>query len=192
MNAPIDISSVVLKTPRLILRPWRESDLEDFYSYASVEGVGEWAGWKPHKDIEESRQRLERFIRGKKTFAIDLSGRAVGSLGVEEYDRLQFPAFDSDLCRSLGFVLARDQWGQGLMTEAVTEAVRWLFEEVGLDALFCSHYLFNHRSARVQTKCGFRHILYSIHKDAFGNPVESETNVITRSDYFGRIKPKNK
>ena len=30
MNAEIDISNVELKTPRLLLRPWRESDLIDF------------------------------------------------------------------------------------------------------------------------------------------------------------------
>lgn len=41
MNAPIDISSITLKTPRLTLRPWRQSDLEDFYEYASVDGVGQ-------------------------------------------------------------------------------------------------------------------------------------------------------
>lgn len=31
MNAEIDISNVVLRTERLILRPWRESDLDDFF-----------------------------------------------------------------------------------------------------------------------------------------------------------------
>ena len=33
MNAEIDVSQVVLKTERLTLRPWKESDLEDFYEY---------------------------------------------------------------------------------------------------------------------------------------------------------------
>ena len=31
MNADIDISNVVLRTERLILRPWRMDDLNDFY-----------------------------------------------------------------------------------------------------------------------------------------------------------------
>lgn len=188
MNAEIDISSTVLATPRLILRPWRPSDTGDLFAYASVEGVGEWAGWKPHRSVDESRERVERFISGKRTFALELSGRVVGSLGIEKYDESLFPAFDSKKCRSLGFVLAKDQWGKGLMTEAASEAIRWLFEEVGLDALFCSRFLKNRRSARVQEKCGFRHLIYSIHTDAFGDPVESETNVITRGDYFSRIK----
>ena len=62
MNAPIDISAVVLQTERLTLRPWRETDLEDFYAYASVDGVGQMAGWTPHKDKAESQSILSRFI----------------------------------------------------------------------------------------------------------------------------------
>ena len=43
MNIPIDITQVTLKTDRLLLRPWRMSDLEDFYEYARVDGVGQMA-----------------------------------------------------------------------------------------------------------------------------------------------------
>ncbi len=48
MNAFIDIGNVTLKTDRLLLRPWRLTDLEDLYAYASVDGVGQMAGGKPH------------------------------------------------------------------------------------------------------------------------------------------------
>ena len=44
MNAPIDVTGVELHTQRLTLRPWRQSDLQDFFEYASVEGVGQMAG----------------------------------------------------------------------------------------------------------------------------------------------------
>ena len=54
MNKPIDITNVVIKTDRLTLRPWKEEDLNDFYEYASVDGVGQMAGWLPHKNREES------------------------------------------------------------------------------------------------------------------------------------------
>ena len=43
MNAPVDVSDILIETNRLVLRPWRDSDLHDFYEYASVEGVGEKA-----------------------------------------------------------------------------------------------------------------------------------------------------
>lgn len=62
MNKPIDISAVTLKTERLILRPWRLDDLDDFFAYARVDGVGQMAGWNPHKTKEDSLFILKKFI----------------------------------------------------------------------------------------------------------------------------------
>ena len=70
MNASYSISHKEIVTNRLILRSFKESDLEDFYKYASVNGVGEMAGWKHHKSIQESAEILDRFINEDKTFAI--------------------------------------------------------------------------------------------------------------------------
>lgn len=65
MDIAVDISGTVIETERLMLRAWRESDLDDFYEYASVEGVGEMAGWKHHECIEETRLILHAFIAEK-------------------------------------------------------------------------------------------------------------------------------
>ena len=85
MNAAIDISNVTLRTERLLLRPWRLTDLDDFYAYASVDGVGQMAGWKPHGSRKESRAVLDCFIENKRTFALQYEGRVVGSVGIEQY-----------------------------------------------------------------------------------------------------------
>jgi len=42
---------MILKTERLILRPWQESDVEDLYRYASNPQVGPIAGWPVHTII---------------------------------------------------------------------------------------------------------------------------------------------
>ena len=186
MNAPIDITGVELKTPRLILRPWRAEDLDDFYAYARVDGVGQMAGWLPHQSIEESRTILNHFIEGRRTFALERDGRAVGSLGVELYDEARFPEYARLKCRSLGFVLAKDQWGEGLMPEAVNEALRWLFCDVGLDAVFCAHFVRNTRSMRVQQKCGFHPIARGEFATRFGTVEEDVVNILTRQEYMAR------
>lgn len=54
MDISVNIDCVVLETERLVLRPWKQSDLKDFFEYASVQGVGEMADWNHHKSIEES------------------------------------------------------------------------------------------------------------------------------------------
>ena len=183
MNAEIDISNVVLKTPRLTLRPWRESDLDDFFEYASVDGVGQMAGWSPHKSKDESRQILEKFIAGKKTFALEKDGKVIGSLGIEKYREAICPGFEEKKCRELGYVLARPYWGQGLMPEAVNEVIRYLFEDVGLDVIFCGHFLKNTQSARVQEKCGFRHFTFSKFETRFGTVEDDELNILTREGW---------
>ena len=67
MNAPVDVTNIRIETDRLILRAWRETDLADLYEYASVESVGEMAGWNHHQSMEESRRILDFFISGEKT-----------------------------------------------------------------------------------------------------------------------------
>ena len=159
MNAVFNISHKEIVSERLILRAFTESDLEDFYKYASVNGVGEMAGWKHHKNIQESAEILDRFINEDKTFAICLkeNGRVIGSLGVEKYgleDKLT--EFDGYRGRELGFVLSKEHWGKGIMPEAVNAVIDYLFNECDLDFLLCGYYNFNSQSKKVQEKCGFK------------------------------------
>lgn len=181
MNTAIDMSHVILRTDRLILRPWRETDLDDFYEYASVDGVGQMAGWRPHADKEESREIMSLFIRQKKTFALEYQGKVIGSIGIENYNEERYPEFKEKKCREIGYVLSKDYWGQGLMPEAVREVIRYLFEDVGLDVIFCGHFLSNKQSARVQEKCGFRHYAYDLYETRMGTVEENEVAILTRS-----------
>lgn len=57
MNATFKINGTIIETERLILRPFKQSDLDDFYEYASVEGVGEMAGWNTMK----TKNSLKKF-----------------------------------------------------------------------------------------------------------------------------------
>ncbi len=189
MNPIIDISAVTLKTKRLILRPWRSADLDDLFAYASVDGVGQMAGWKPHKNKDETRIILQSFIDRKKTFALEYQGKAIGSLGIEEYKEEQFPELADKKCREIGFVLAKEYWGQGLMPEAVQAAIRFLFEDVGLDAILCGHFLWNRQSQRVQEKCGFRHYAYGTYQTHFDTMEEDETNILTKEDWLAASSP---
>ena len=158
MNASIDISKTILNTQRLVLRPWRQADLQDFYEYARVDGVGQMAGWLPHENIETTQKILDSFITHKKTFALDMGGKVIGSLGIESYKEDEFPELDGLRGRSIGYVLSKDYWGRGLMPEAVKAVVGYLFETEKLDFLIISHYAFNTQSRRVIEKCGFRYI----------------------------------
>ena len=171
MNANVDVTNVVLRTNRLILRPFNEDDLEDLFEYASVEGVGERAGWKHHENIAESAQILEMFIKEKKTFAVVLkeNNKVIGSIGIEKYGREEsLSEFFDYKGREIGFVLSKDYWGQGLMPEALKRVIEYCFNEMDYDFLLCGHFDFNTQSARVQEKLGFipyRRLLFETRMD---------------------------
>lgn len=179
MNAEIDISNTVLRTERLTLRPWKLRDIDDMFAYAKDPEVGPNAGWLPHESKYHTVPILLKFIEEKKTFAVEYNGRAVGSLGIEKYDEAKFPELADKKCRELGFVLAKECWGMGLMTEAVNAVIRYLFDEVGLDAILCGHFLHNKRSARVQEKCGFRHYAFCTLETPVGT-MEEEMTILMR------------
>ena len=167
MNKPIDISTVVLKTQRLTLRPWQESDLNDFYEYARVDGVGQMAGWLPHQDIDKTRKILASFITEKKTFALEYQGKVIGSLGIEKYNEEEYPELTELQGREIGYVLSKTYWGQGLMPEAVQAVIRYLFDTEKLDFLLVGHFEWNRQSARVIEKCGFQYIKSLDHTTRF-------------------------
>ena len=178
MNAPVDVTNTRIETDRLILRPWRESDLEDFYEYASVDGVGQMAGWAPHKSMEESKAILGMFIRGGKTLALELkeNGKVIGSVGLEEL--APDPVEGESYGREIGYVLSKDYWGRGLMPEAVKAVIDYCFTQLHFDWLTCGHFLRNNQSRRVVEKCGFRYVKDVIHTTRFNTEEPTKLYVL--------------
>jgi len=156
----MDISQTEIETERLRLRAWRETDLRDFYSYASIPGVGEMAGWKHHTSLEESRAALRLMISGKNIFAIvdKESGRAIGSLGFHHSWADDDPQYIDFLLTEIGYSLSNAYWGQGLMVEAVKAVIDYCFNARALEAVTCAHFIANNRSKRVIEKCGFTYV----------------------------------
>jgi [ribosomal protein S5]-alanine N-acetyltransferase len=73
-----------MQTPRLILRQFTQGDLKDLFAYASVDGVGERAGWPHHKSLDESQLILDRIIKEGEVWAIvhRADNRVIGSIGL--------------------------------------------------------------------------------------------------------------
>ena len=142
-----------LETKRLFLRPFQENDAADLYKYAKDPKVGLPAGWPPHKSLEESREIIRTVFSAPNTFAVvdRDTGKVIGSAGFTGKTREEFPQKNDEL----GYALSPAFWGRGLMPEAVSELLRYAFEELGLAAVWCSHYADNPQSQRVIEKSGF-------------------------------------
>lgn len=173
-----------LKTDRLILRLWKETDLDDFFEYASVPNVGEMAGWPHHADKEVSKNILKNFIDNGDVYAIILkeNKKVIGSLGV--HNKTMDPDFKADAQREIGYVLSKEYWGRGFMPEAVKEVIKYAFEKLRVDVLWCGHFSENMQSKRVVEKCGF--VFYG--KGVYEAPLLNKTfdnmkYIMTKNDY---------
>lgn len=182
MNANFYLNGLTIETERLILRPWKQTDLDDFFEYASVDGVGEMAGWKHHENKEKSQSILDLFINDDRTFAIVLkdNNKVIGSLGVEKYgmEKVLSEFFDYQ-GREIGFVLSKDYWGKGLMPEAVKAVIDYLFNVATLDFLTCGYYEFNNQSKKVQEKCGFKPYRKLMMETRLGTKEQGILNLLT-------------
>lgn len=176
----------ILETKRMILRQWKVSDLDDLYEYARNPNVGPNAGWEPHKNKVITREILQSFIEKDEVRAIVYkeNNKVIGSIGVH-YDAKRNGAN----ARMIGYVLSESYWGKGLMSEAVKEVIKYLFEEEKYDVISCYHYPFNLRSKRVIEKCGFKYegTLRLSSKIFDGSVHDDVCYSITREEYFSNI-----
>ena len=149
-----------LETDRIILRNFKEEDLEDFHEYCSQEGLGEMAGWKHHSDLSTSKEALYRNIKNTNIFAIEhkKDSKVIGHISINE---------DSEDGREdtkeLGFVLNSNYHNKGIMTEALKKVIEFLFKEVELEEIYAFYDTRNVASGEVMRKSNM------IYKGTFRN-----------------------
>ena len=148
---------MILNTNRLILRPWEESDAENLYRYASAPEVGPIAGWPVHTSVENSLDIIRNVLSAPETYAVvdKCTGCAIGSVGlmVGKASNIGIPDTEGEV----GYWIGVPDWGQGLIPEAVQEILRYAFEELHLEKVWCGYFDGNIKSKRVQEKCGFQY-----------------------------------
>ncbi len=184
MDPIVKVEKPIL-TDRLILRPFRMTDAEDVFEYASVDGVGQMARWIPHRDIEITKAWLKKTIENQKTYAITYRGKVIGTISINHSKEDMFPQFKDRECKSLGAVVSKDFWGKGFASEALEAVITWLFTGTQVDVLFASHYDFNERSARLQHHCGLHKLgETSEYDDIWKKDVKFIHNVLTKEEWL--------
>ncbi len=174
----------VIRTERLLLRPFAADDAEALYAACRHPELGDNAGWKPHADLDESRRVLAEVFLGQPTVwaVCDAAGGGlVGSVGL-----LPDPKRENPSVRMLGYWLDRAQWGKGLMSEAARAAVGYGFEQLGLPMITVCCYPRNERSRRLIERLGFRFEgeLHAAVCDHRGQTLDLRSYYLTREDYL--------
>ena len=170
------------ETERLILRPWIESDAESLYEYASDPAVSGPTGFPVHKSAEESREVIKNILSADGNYAVCLKpeDKAVGcvSLMIGEKSNIKCAGNEAEI----GYWIGVPFWGNGFIPEAVCRIMRYGFEELGLEKLWCGYFDGNEKSRRVQEKCGF--VYHHTNRDLFWEKTgETKTEHITCITY---------
>ena len=135
------------------LRKWKETDLDSLVKYANNHNVAKWLtnGFPHPYTIEDGKSYLSMIANDNptKVFAIDVNGEAVGSIGI-------FPQTDiHEKCAEMGYWLAEEYWGQGIMTKTIQEIVSYGFQTFDIVRIFARPFSTNLKSQRVLEKAGF-------------------------------------
>lgn len=180
-----------LQTERLVLRPWRESDAEVLFRYASDPDVGPAAGWLPHQSVKESAQVIRDVLAVPESYAITLresddtvaADIPVGAIGLKvgEASNLAIGCDQAEL----GYWIAKPLWGKGYMPEAVRALMHHAFCDLKLVALWLGHSSDNDQSRRVAEKTGFvrQRSIKDRPRKVVGDYKTEDVNWITRDEW---------
>lgn len=140
------------QTARLILRPIAPDDGDAIFdTYARDAEVTRYLIWRPHRSRDETAAYIAHCIAVPPTVARTyvLTSRENGTVWGAFH--LRQPAPHRLEC---GYVLGRHWWGQGLMTEALTEVVSWALRQQRVFRISAVCDVENIGSARVMEKAG--------------------------------------
>jgi ribosomal-protein-alanine N-acetyltransferase len=143
----------VIKTERLVLRPWTFEDVPHVLGYANDE---EWGRYLPvpHPYEEGDAQRFiaTQVLHDRRehfSWAVELEGRPVGGIDLQLLADLQIG--------ELGYAIARAFWGRGIATEAARAVIVEAFRGCPkLTRMRASADARNLASARVLEKLGMK------------------------------------
>ncbi len=135
------------------LRKWNETDINSLVKYANNRNIAKWLtnGFPHPYTLEDGKAYLAMIANDNptKVFAIEANGEAVGSIGI-------FPQSDiHEKSAEIGYWLAEEYWGQGIMTKAIREIVEYGFRTFDIVRIFARPFSTNLKSQRVLEKAGF-------------------------------------
>ena len=162
------LGTKILKTDRLLLRPFQLTDAEAMYrNWASDPDVTRFLTWPTHTSPEVSAKVLADWVGqyGKPEYyqwaivPVTIGG-PIGSIAVAGYDsRLGQP--------EIGYCIGKKWWRQGYTSEALNRVIDFLFDEAGAVRIAARHDPRNPGSGAVNPQ---------IRNDMYGNQPNAGRN----------------
>lgn len=147
-----------IETDRLILRKAVREDAQPmFRNWASDPEVTKFLTWPAHGSIAVSEMVIGSWLQEYEKenyyqWMIELKelGQPIGSISaVRQRDDIGEA--------EIGYCIGKNWWHKGIMAEALTAVIEYLFTEVGMNRIAAKHDPNNPNSGRVMRKCGMKY-----------------------------------
>lgn len=146
-----------INTDRLSLRKYQTGDAPDmFKNWANDSDVTKFLSWKPHNNIEATKEIIEQWVSKYENnvynWAIKLKeiAEVIGGISIVRLDETCYSC-------EIGYCMSRKHWGMGIMSEALTAVIEYLFTEVGFNRIAAMHDTNNIASGKVMIKSGMKY-----------------------------------
>lgn len=147
--------TILIETKRLILRRFTIDDASSmFNNWASDIDVCKYMRWSPHKNEEETKEKLSIWIDSynKESFyqwaiVLKKTDEPIGAIGL-------FVINENDLCGDVGYCIGKKYWGQGIATEALRAVLSFALKTIEFNRIETYHSINNPASGRVMEKAG--------------------------------------
>ena len=137
------------------IRKWKLSDAKDLASVISNKKIQDnLRDGLPYPYTEQdatdyisamlSEDENETFA-----FAITIDNKAIGSIGALRQKNIHRHTAE------IGYYIAEEYWGKGLMTEAVKQICSYIFDKSNIVRIYAEPFSYNKASCRVLEKAGF-------------------------------------
>lgn len=145
-----------LQEDNVILREWEETDAERLAEIANNKKIYDnLRDAFPHPySIDDARKYIAQMRNSdnklSKVFAIKVDGKVIGNIGA---------IFKEDIYRKnaeIGYFLAEEYWGKGIMTKAIKMLIAYIFENFDIIRIYAEPFSRNTGSRRCLEKAGFR------------------------------------
>ncbi len=175
------VADVLFATPRLVLRRFRDSDLDAWHRHMNTPAVRAHLGGVT--SVEESTARFRRqqaswTDEGGGWLAIERAADQA-FLGNCGFGPIKGDAAPGGLRGQpeIGWGLRADGWGQGYATEAAAALMAAMFERWGFATVFAQTSEANRPSWRVMERLGMERLAHLDYHDPLYPPDENPTKI---------------
>ena len=139
------------------IRKWELSDAKDLAAALSNKNVQD--NLRDGLSYPYTEQNGKEFISAMLSadenetfaFAITVDNIVIGSIGIFRQSNIHRQTAE------LGYYIAEEYWGKGIMTEAVRQICKYVFSESDIIRIYAEPFAYNIASCRVLEKVGFQY-----------------------------------